>query len=216
MTLEQLMACTGSTREHATKFLGPIEDAMGLYEITEPRVVAGFLSQIGHESSNLSVLTENLNYRAAALLTMFSRQRISVEDANRYGRTTEQAAQPEEIANRIYGGDWGAKNLGNTEPGDGWKYRGRGLKQLTGRSNYRACGEALGLNLIEDPDQLTQPLPAALSAAWFWASRRRLSIDDAAQQGDVRKMTKLINGGDLGLAQREVLYTAALRALEVA
>jgi putative chitinase len=218
ITLDQLRAATGANEANAEKYLKPLNDAMGLYNIDDPRVVAGFLSQVGHESGGLATVVENLNYRVAALTSLFGRHRISEADAKAYGRddATGQKANQEAIANIIYGGDFGRKNLGNTEQGDGWKYRGRGLKQLTGRANYKACGESLGLNLIDDPDQLAQPVAAALSAAWFWASRRGLGIEDAAEAGDVRKMTKLINGGDIGLPQREALYAEALRAIEVA
>jgi len=152
MTLEDLMICTGAKKEHAERFLKPIEEAMDLYGIDTPQRQAGFLSQIGHESGGLSILTENLNYRVEALMSMFGRHRISEADCKKYGRTKDQPADQERIANLIYGGDWGVKNLGNTEPGDGWKYRGRGLKQLTGRDNYKRCGQALGVTLVDDPE----------------------------------------------------------------
>lgn len=218
ITLNQLMAATGANETNAAKYLEPLNNAMGLYQIDDPLVVAGFLSQVGHESGALTTVVENLNYRVAALNSLFGKSRISPEDAQRYGRddTIKQPANQEAIANIIYGGEWGAKNLGNMEPGDGWKFRGRGLKQLTGRFNYKACGAALGLDLVNDPDQLAQPLAAALSAAWFWSTRRPRGIDDAARDRDVGKMTKLINGGDFGLAQRTELFTHALEALEVA
>lgn len=215
ITLDQLCAATGATPANGEKYLGPLNDAMGLFDIHDASVIAAFLSQVGHESGGLTTVVENLNYRVQALTALFGSRRISDEDAARYGRNdaTGQKANQEAIANIIYGGDFGRKNLGNTEQGDGWKYRGRGLKQLTGRANYKACGESLGLNLIDDPDQLAQPVAAALSAAWFWASRRRLGIEDAAQSGDIRTVTKLINGGDFGLQQREALYANAMQAL---
>ncbi len=218
ITLEQLCAATKANTTNAEKYLGPINDAMGLFQIDEPRVVAGFLSQIGVESGGLTAVVENLNYKVSALIALFGKHRISEEDANLYGRNdaTGQKANQEMLANILYGGEFGRRNLGNTEHGDGWKYRGRGLKQLTGRANYKACGAALGIDLIDDPDQLAQPTAAALSAAWFWASRRGAGIEDAAEAGDVRKITKLVNGGDNGLAQRETLYAEALRAIEVA
>jgi putative chitinase len=218
ITLEQLRAATGANEANASKYLAPLNDAMGLYTIDDPLVVAGFLSQIGHESGALSTVVENLNYRVEALLSLFSRQRISEDDARAFGRNDaiKQPADQEMIANIIYGGPWGAKNLGNLDYGDGWKYRGRGLKQLTGKYNYKQCGDALGINLVDDPDQLAQPIAAALSAAWFWVSRRPNGIEDAAKARDVGKMTKLINGGDIGLAQRTDLFAKALEAFEVA
>src|SRR5690606_9297192 len=98
---------------------------------------AMFLGQIAVESGQFSTVTESLNYSVDALVKMFGRHRISVPDAERYGRKLGQKANQEALANLLYGGEWGRKNLGNTEPGDGWRFRGRGLKQLTGRDNYR-------------------------------------------------------------------------------
>lgn len=215
ITLDQLCASTKATPANAEKYLGPLNDAMGLFEIDEPIVVAAFLSQVGVESGGLTAVVENLNYKVSALTALFGTRRISEADAAAYGRndTTGQKANQEMLANILYGGEWGAKNLGNTEPGDGWKFRGRGLKQLTGRANYKACGNSLGINLLDDPDQLAQPTAAALSAAWFWASRRGAGIEDAAQAGDVKRVTKLVNGGDNGLAQREALFESAMQAL---
>jgi putative chitinase len=210
MTLEELMICTGAKKEHAERFLKPIEEAMGLYGIDTPQRQAGFLSQIGHESGGLSILTENLNYRVEALMSMFGRHRISEADCKKYGRTKDQPADQERIANLIYGGDWGVKNLGNTEPGDGWKYRGRGLKQLTGRDNYKRCGQALGVTLVDDPDRLTEPVVAALSAGWFWQAK---GLNLFADEGDVEGMTKRINGGTIGLENRLALYKSAIEAL---
>ena len=215
ITLDQLCAATKATPENAEKYLAPLNDAMQLFEINDPIVVAAFLSQVGVESGGLTAVVENLNYKVSALTALFGSRRISEADAAAYGRndTTGQKANQEMLANILYGGEWGAKNLGNTEPGDGWKFRGRGLKQLTGRANYKACGNSLGINLIDDPDQLAQPTAAALSAAWFWASRRSAGIEDAAQAGDVKRVTKLVNGGDNGLAQREALFESAMQAL---
>ena len=94
--------------------------------------------------------------------------------------------------------------------GDGFKYRGRGLIQITGRANYAACGEALGLDLVNEPELLEQPQHAAMSAAWFWSSR---GLNTLADQGDLLKITKRINGGTNGLADRQALYGKALKVL---
>lgn len=213
ITLDQLCAATGASQSNASKYLQPLSEAMELYQIRDKPVVAAFLSQVGHESGGLSTVVESLNYRVEALLSIFGRHRISEEDARKYGRTPDRPANQEAIANCLYGGSWGSKSLGNTEIGDGWKYRGRGLKQLTGRLNYRMCGDALGLNLIDDPDALAEPTAAALSAGWFWASRRPMGIEEAAKNQDIAKVTKLINGGDIGLTQRTALYRRALEVL---
>ena len=105
VTLEQLMAATGANETNAAKYLEPLNNAMGLYQIDDPLVVAGFLSQVGHESGALTTIVENLNYRVAALNSLFGKSRISPEDAQRYGRddTIKQPANQEAIANIIYG-----------------------------------------------------------------------------------------------------------------
>jgi putative chitinase len=100
--------------------------------------------------------------------------------------------------------------LGNKVNGDGFKYRGRGLIQVTGRANYAACGEALGLDLINRPELLEQPQYAAMSAAWFWSFR---GLNTLADQSDFLKITKRINGGTNGLADRQALYDKALKVL---
>jgi len=206
-TVEYLMSATGATRTNAERFLPFIERACLRYEITTPLRVAGFLSQIGHESGGLAVLQESLNYSVSALLKLFGRHRISEADARSFGRAPGQPADQQMLANLLYGGEFGRKNLGNREPGDGWRYRGRGLKQLTGRSNYRRCGKAIGADLVGEPDLLLQPANAALSAGWFWSSK---GLNAIADTGSVAAMTKSINGGAIGLAQREALYRTAL------
>jgi len=104
----------------------------------------------------------------------------------------------------------GRADLGNTVPGDGSKYRGRGLIQITGRANYAACGEALGLDLINNPQQLEQPQYAAMSAAWFWSTR---GLNTLADQGQFVKITRRINGGLTGQDDRQALYDKALKVL---
>lgn len=104
----------------------------------------------------------------------------------------------------------GRADLGNTEKGDGSKYRGRGLIQITGRANYNACGEALGLDLINKPELLELPQHASMSAAWFWSAR---GLNTLADQGEFVKITRRINGGVNGLADRQALYEKALKVL---
>ncbi|WP_338500962.1 glycoside hydrolase family 19 protein [Pseudomonas poae] len=104
----------------------------------------------------------------------------------------------------------GRADLGNSVKGDGLKYRGRGLIQVTGRANYAACGDALGLDLINQPELLEQPQYAAMSAAWFWSSR---GLNTLADQGDFLKVTKRINGGTNGSADRQALYDKALKVV---
>lgn len=203
LTVAQIVKASGARPAEAEKYLPFLQGTCKAYDITSPRRIAGFLSQIGHESAGFTRLTENLDYSTQALLTMFGRHRISEADAHRFGRKPGQKAHQEAIANTIYGGKWGAESLGNTQPGDGWLYRGRGLKQLTGRDNYRRCGIALTEDFITNPDRLLLPVNAALSAGWFWSSH---GLNAAADRGDVEAMTKIINGGLNGLDKRVALY----------
>ena len=115
------------------------------------------------------------------------------------------AHNPEKLANKVYAG-----RLGNTEEGDGWKYHGRGLIQLTGRDNYRNCGQALGIDLISNPELLAEPSGAALSAGWFF---NKHGLNQLADIGDFVLMSKRINGGDLGLSQRIAKINHAITVL---
>lgn len=172
------------------------------YSINTRQRICHFLAQIDHESGGLRRLTENLNYSTEALLLTFSRQRISAEDCSKYGRRAGQKANQEMIANIIYGGAWGARNLGNTTWGDGWKYRGRGPLQCTGKKNYNAYGRAVKTNLIENPDQLAT-LPVGLDfAGWYWESNL---LNTHADQNNIKGITKIINGGYHGLDHRVIL-----------
>lgn len=181
-------------------------------QITDkPERAAMFCAQMHVESGGFKQVVENLNYSDAALLSLFSRRRISTEDARRYGRTDDHPANQEALANILYGGEFGRKQLGNTEVGDGWKFRGRGLKQLTGRANYRAFSLAwLGNeSLLNQPELVALPNGAVASAIWFWTSRRLNSLADT---GDVAAVTKAINGGRNGLPDRTRLYIQYLKA----
>jgi len=209
-SVEQLMAATGCTKERATLYLPFLQGTMKAYAITSPRRMAGFLSQISHESARLSQVEESLNYSVDALLKMFGRHRITDTQARQFGRKPGRAANQEAIANALYGGAWGSKNLGNTQEGDGWKYRGRGLKQLTGRDNYRRCGNAIGENFVMFPDRLTLPVNACLSAGWYWSVNK---LNEIADRGDVRQMTRIVNGGAMGLPERTALYLQGLGVL---
>lgn len=202
-----LAKATGAPLDVAEKFLPFIQGTCKAYEITTPKRLAGFLSQIGHESGGMQVLEENLNYSVPALLGMFGRHRISEAEARMYGRAPGQPANQRAIANCIYGRKWGKDNLGNVQPDDGWRYRGRGLKQLTGLFNYRACGDALMEDFVNWPDRLLMPVNAALSAGWFWSKN---NLNAVAERGDVVQMTRIINGGENGLKERTALFNEAV------
>ena len=175
--------------------------AMKRYGIDTPARMASFLAQTGHESAQFSRLSENLRYRSAKRLMQVWPKRFPSEAA-----AGPYVDNPEQLANFVY-----AKRLGNGDAssGDGYRYRGRGILQITGRSNYAAVGQALDLDLIGDPDLLLQPEHAAMSAAWFWDSRGLNALaDDRTDDDDLEdftRITRLINGGTVGLLQRLAL-----------
>jgi putative chitinase len=206
-SVEELQHATGCSRDRAILFLPFLQGTMKAYRITNPRRAAGFLSQISHESARLEQLEENLNYSVEALLSKFGRHRISAEDARKFGRAPGRPADQQSIANLIYGGEWGRKHLGNTQWGDGGRFIGRGLKQLTGRDNYTRCGAALREDFANRPERLLMPINAALSAGWFWDTH---GLNDIADRGDIRTLTKIVNGGVNGLAERPALYGKAI------
>jgi len=169
-----------------------------------------FLSQVIHESAHLERMEENMNYSVDALLTKFGRHRISASDAQRYGRIPgKQNANKEGIANALYGGEWGAKNLGNTQPGDGWKYRGSGPIQVTGRANFTALQRVTGLPLVDHPELLRRPGREALRVCIAWWER---NVPDAFMDNPVR-VRKAVNGGTFGLDETTRLAAVAKRAL---
>lgn len=163
-----------------------------------------FLGQIHVETGGFRTNVESLNYAYdSPMMRNFIRWgRISDADAKKFGRTADHPAHQNALANILYGGEFGRKNLGNTQPGDGWKFRGRGLKQLTGRDNYRRFSRAwLGdESLLENPDRVGRPDGAVASAVWFWASK---GLNQIADKGSVDAVTKVVNGGTVGLADRK-------------
>lgn len=172
------------------------------YGIDTPNRIAGFVAQCGHESVNFTVLEENLNYKAATLEKLFAKY------FSKAGRNAaEYEKKPEKIANVIYASRMGN---GDTASGDGYKFRGRGIIQLTGLDNYTNFGKTIG----KSPDEVIAYLGtidgALESACWYWNSRK---INDACDANDITKMTKLVNGGVIGLADRTKHYQHNLEVL---
>lgn len=198
ITEQQLLQILPNAGRQAGVFVPVLNTAMDKYGIVTRLRIAAFIAQVGHESGQLTRLVENLNYSAEGLMKTWPSRFDLV-------RATAAARKPEQIANIVYAG-----RMGNTEPGDGWKYRGRGLFQVTGRANYAACGEALGLDLINQPTLLEQPQYAAMSAAWFWSMK---DLSTLADKGDFVKITRRINGGLNGQADRQGLYDKSLKVL---
>lgn len=198
ITQQQLLQILPNAGSVAGVFVPVLNAAMVHYQIIGPKRVAAFIAQIGHESGHLTRLVENLNYSADALRRNWP-SRFNVELASAVARKSDQ------IANIAYG-----NRMGNTASGDGWKYRGRGLIQITGKNNYRACGEALGQDVIAQPELLEKPQHACMSAAWFWATNGLNTLADA---GKFDAITQRINGGENGAADRQALYARALKVL---
>lgn len=205
---EQLLLILPGARQVAATFVPALNLAMAEYAITSPSRAAAFLAQVGHESAQLTRMVENLNYSAQGLASTWP-SRFAVDRAQSPPRPNAKALslarQPEAIANEVYGG-----RLGNTAPGDGWRYRGRGLIQLTGKSNYQEYGAATGMALADKPDLLIEPGAAAMAAGWFWG---RHSLNSMADTGNLEGITRKINGGLTGYADRAAIYHRALRVL---
>jgi len=184
------------------KWFEPLKETFEKYQINTPKRQACFLGQIMHESGSFKFTKENLNYSAKALMATWPSRFPNLETASQFER------QPEKIANKVYSG-----RMGNTEDGDGAKYIGRGLIQCTGKENYTHCGEALGIDLLANPQLLEEPRYAALSAGWFWNKKGLNALADEGTSNSFEIMTKRINGGLLGLDDRKSKMIEVLKAL---
>lgn len=196
-----LDACTGCGLETAQKWAAPVGHAMVMGEINTPLRQAAFLAQVAHETGGFVEITENLNYSAEALLSQWP---IHFNKDN----VQEYAHNPEKIANRAY-----ANRMGNGDEasGDGWKYRGRGLDQITGREAYHGFGVYLGVDVETNPDLVASNTSyCALVAIWEWKKGGCNALADA---GEFQKITQYINGGQIGAAHREMLYAKAKAVL---
>jgi putative chitinase len=174
------------------------------YGINTPQRIAAFIAQCAHESAEFTALKENLNYRAPTLRKLFSKYFPTDELANEYA---SKPNKQEAIANRIY-----ANRMGNGDEssGDGFRYCGRGLIQLTGKENYSWFAASLGISVEEASEYLQTFEGAAQSACWFWETN---NLNQWADKGDILTLTKRINGGTIGLADREKHYQHALHVL---
>lgn len=173
--------------------IAQLPEVMEKFQINTPVRIAHFLSQCGHESGNFKVVNENLNYGAKGLLGLFKKYFPTEAKAVEYER------KPEKIANLIYGGRMGN---GPEASGEGYKFRGRGYIQLTGKDNYSAFDKVVAEDIVANPDLVATKYPL-LSAAWYWNSRKINAVcDQGATEEVVKKVTKLVNGGDIGLADR--------------
>jgi len=181
------------------KWLDPLNETFEKYEINTPKRQACFIGQCMHESGGFKFLKENLNYSAKALMATWPSRFPDADIAEKYAR------QPEKIANKVYSG-----RMGNTEDGDGAKYIGRGLIQLTGKDNYKAFGDAIGEDLVANPQLVEEPRYAALSAGWFFNKRNLNALADVM---DITTLTVRINGGKIGIDDRIAKINKALDIL---
>ena len=197
-TRVELLHEMGVATTDAEQYIGQFEEVLPKYGIADSRQrLAHFFAQILHESGCLRFDMENLNYSADALLKVFPKYFKTREEAEAYAR------QPQKIANRVYASRMGN---GNEASGDGWKYRGRGLIQLTGKDNYAAFASWVGdPRIVDDPDLVSSEY-AVHSAVFFWDSRK---LNALADNDDVVGLTKKINGGTNGLAHRRELLNKA-------
>ena len=178
-----------------------LNDTFAKFNIATPRQQAAFIGQASHECNNFKTLEENLNYKAETLIKLWPSRFPTLEIANAY------AHQPQKIANKVY-----ASRMGNRDEasGDGFKFRGRGCIQLTGHDSYWHFGQAVNADLVASPDLVSSPKYAALSAGWFWSTHNLNALADAM---NYEAVTRKINGGIFGLAERIALTQKAYQVL---
>lgn len=203
MNKTQFQQAANISDELAVRWFPHIDAAMKEFAITSADDQAMFIAQVGHESAGFTHIAESLNYSPEGLLETFGKY-FTPDTAKQYGRTTDHPAEQQAIANIVYG-----TRMGNNGQDDGWKYRGRGLIQITGHDNYRDCAAGLGADLLLVPQLLEQDKYAARSAAWFFSSKGCMR-----HSGDIEAVTKIINGGTNGLDDRRARYQVALVALK--
>lgn len=187
--------------KHIDEWKAALDEILPKYEINTKLRVAAFLAQCSHESGQFTVLKENLNYRAETLVKVFPKYFPTLAVANQY------AKQPEKIANKVYGGRMGN---GPEATGEGFKFCGRGLIQLTGKENYTKMAKDLNVDVDHLCEYLCSMEGALESACWFWKTR---DLNALADKKDNLAITKKINGGTNGLAERNANYALALKHL---
>ena len=173
-----------------------VVDLFPKYGLSTANRIAGFMAQTSHESNDFKTLSENLNYSAARLVQVFPHY-FTKATASNYAR------KPELIANHVYDDANRKSKLGNTHPGDGWRFRGKGLIQLTGRWNYEKFGNSIGMSAEEVSDYMDTKKGALESALWFWDVN---NLNQVADNDDIEQMSIIVNGGNNGMSERIDLY----------
>jgi putative chitinase len=201
MSPELLVAAVDCGILRAATYAEPLTKAMQKWGIDTPLRQAAFLGQVAHESASLSTLEESFAYKVKSLMMAWSSRFPTVASALPFAGNKD----PKGLAEKVYGG-----RMGNGTPGDGYRYRGRGLKQLTGKENYLAYMLASGADAIVHPDLLLMPGPASDSAGWFW---NKNGCSSFADKREMEGLTRRINGGKNGLADRLVRIDRAMKAL---
>ena len=172
------------------EWVDALNETFARFNLTTNNQKAMFIGQCGHECGNFRLLEENLNYRAETLMKLWPKRFPSLEFAKQYEKN------PRKIANSVY-----ANRMGNRDEasGDGYRFRGRGALQCTGHSTYFHAGKALGVDFVMQPDLVATPKYAALTAGWFWETHK---LNPPADALDFTKVTRIINGGTIGLDDR--------------
>jgi putative chitinase len=200
-TLAKFKECVGGNPPYAEQWYNALCQILPDYEIDTPQRMAAFLAQTAHESGGYRAIKENLNYRAVTLRKVFPKYFPTDELAAQY------ANKPEMIANKVYGSRMGN---GDESSGDGYRYCGRGLIQLTGKDNYTRYAQSLEISVEEASEHLTTFEGCVQSAAWFWENN---NLNQWADKGDILTLTKRINGGTIGLEDRIKHYNHAVHVL---
>jgi len=200
-TLAKFKECVGGNPPYAEQWYDALCQILPDYEIDTPQRLAAFLAQTAHESGGYRAIKENLNYRAVTLRKVFPKYFPTDELAAQY------AGKPEMIANKVYGNRMGN---GDEASGDGYRYCGRGLIQLTGKDNYTRYAQSLEISVEEAGEHLITFEGCVQSAAWFWEAN---NLNQWADKGDILTLTKRINGGTIGLEDRIKHYNHAVHVL---
>lgn len=196
LTANSFQLATGVSNALRDAWFPHIAASLSAFQISTPLRQAHFLAQTGHESAGFLKVEEGLNYSENALTAMFGK-RITAEQARAYGRNAMHAANQKMIASIIYSNRNGN---GDVASGDGYRYRGRGLIQITGKANYAALVKQLGADVVANPDLLLSYRFAAMSAAAWWKNN---GLNELADSDDVNRITRIINGGNNGLDDRK-------------